>query len=490
MGVDPDPESGWPWAPGTGRPGRWTDPHMGDERLGSWLLVEIAAGVDTGAVFVESDGVTRLTPTDEDRGALENALDILTNLGISVDPGFEYLFRERSDAAAQRVAALRADLSQRFHWIVRVWIGHGDVGRIVEAVNRPDTGVVGVFSDARLAFTQGTGSALGDVAAVRRQHGINTMWNAWSQRTTRGQTNSAVLLAVVDTGICRPSVLAALNLPAIATDNMLSCARTGGPPWSPQDTHGTMVAVDAMISAPSAVLVDISVVQRMNSGIEVWTSDILAGYNNLKPALHWLSGGQIDGLVVCNSWALFSKSADAATTNSLQVWQPYWDNPAHPLNDETRVFDGAGADLVFAAGNCGPPGSAHMSSPCRGESNDAIYGANSSPFVLTVTSADLNDQPIQEVSRGIGALHREKPDVAAYSGFLASNPPTPDCGTSAACGVASGVVAALRIATGRKFTPAQLRDWLRQNARPLRHQTGHSLHFGHGLLDVSKFPIP
>jgi hypothetical protein len=87
-------------------------------------------------------------------------------------------------------------------------------------------------------------------------------------------------------------------------------------------------------------------------------------------------------------------------------------------------------------------------------------------------------------------MYQQKPDVTAYTHFLGSEafgPGTPDSGTSAACPVTSGCVAALRTSPHippRSVLPAKLFDELRQTAR---QQVGapHSWNgdYGFGIID-------
>src|SRR5208283_2321154 len=105
----------------------------------------------------------------------------------------------------------------------------------------------------------------------------------------------------------------------------------------------------------------------------------------------------------------------------------------------------AGADILFAAGNCG--------ATCPDSRCDnpmvppTINGANSHPDVITVAGVDTNRQVVGYSSMGPGALSQEKPDIASFTHFLGSEafgPGSPDSGTSAACPVMAGVIAALR----------------------------------------------
>jgi hypothetical protein len=84
-------------------------------------------------------------------------------------------------------------------------------------------------------------------------------------------------------------------------------------------------------------------------------------------------------------------------------------------------------------------------------------------------------------------MFQQKPDLTAYTHFSGSEafgPGSPDSGTSAACPVASGCVAALRtkipIAT---VPPANLFANLRASARQVPGQNGWNADLGFGIMD-------
>jgi hypothetical protein len=54
-------------------------------------------------------------------------------------------------------------------------------------------------------------------------------------------------------------------------------------------------------------------------------------------------------LVVVNSWGMYARSQDRALGHP----QNYSANPKHPFNQIIGGLVGAGADVLFAAGNCG-----------------------------------------------------------------------------------------------------------------------------------------
>ncbi|MFD2353051.1 hypothetical protein ACFSTC_32830 [Nonomuraea ferruginea] len=76
-------------------------------------------------------------------------------------------------------------------------------------------------------------------------------------------------------------------------------------------------------------------------------------------------------------------------------------------------LDQAGADILFAAGNCGrdcPDG--RCAFPER-----PITGANSHPRVLSIGGVNVRGERVGYSSQGPGRLAERKPDVCAYTHF-------------------------------------------------------------------------
>jgi hypothetical protein len=145
---------------------------------------------------------------------------------------------------------------------------------------------------------------------------------------------------------------------------------------------------------------------------------------------------------------------------------------------------------LFAAGNCGTP---CPSSRCGGQTNPSIIGANAHQDVLTIAGCDVHDQRVGYSSQGpaIAGMGPNKPDLTAYTHFLGSEAfgaGTADSGTSTACPVAAGCVAALRsliapnivtppalFSRSASARPADGRGGLERRLRPRYHRSGSSL---------------
>ncbi|NKY53856.1 S8 family serine peptidase [Nocardia vermiculata] len=360
--------------------------------------------------------------------------------------------------------------------VVRGEIPDRDLAAVATRLSEhPD--VAGVFADPRIQTcpTCGGDSAVGDSGEVRTLLRTGDLAAA-------GMDGGSVALAVVDTGINAAQVRKVLG-----GEVTIDTVRSWNPPGVqgragefPVD-HGSMCAFDALLSAPRASLLDIPVLRSRTHGettMDGLLSDALAAYAHLRTVL-------IDqpeasrALVVSNSWGAFSPEWD------FPVGQPgnYSDNPSHPFNVIVGSLEATGADILFAAGNCGRdcPDSrcAYREKP--------ITGANSHPQVLSIGGADIHGRRVGYSSQGPGRLADRKPDICGYTHFLGSKafgPQEPDTGTSAACPVTAGLVAAIRtVYSASVLPPARLRSVLQTTAtaRP----DGYDYDYGYGVVDAA-----
>jgi subtilisin family serine protease len=203
-----------------------------------------------------------------------------------------------------------------------------------------------------------------------------------------------------------------------------------------------MCAFDVRIAAPGCTLLDIPVLQAIS--FSALLSDMVRAYAHLLGVISApRRPGDLRSMVVNNSWALF-KTKDDFPTNSPSN---YSDNPNHPFNRAVQTLETAGADILFAAGNCGVD--------CPDDRCDAtantIRGANGHPAVLCVAGVDTTKARVGYSSIGPGRLAQNKPDVCGYTHFEGSRLYAADEGTSAACPVVAGVVAAVR--SKRPYNP-------------------------------------
>lgn len=192
--------------------------------------------------------------------------------------------------------------------------------------------------------------------------------------------------------------------------------------------------------------------------------------------------------ILVNPWGIYDRRSEYPLGG-------YTENPFSLFNLLVAVAVLQDIDVVFAAGNCGQfcPDN-RCGERDRGPAH-SIWGANSLEPVLTVGAVRADDMWLGYSSQGPGqprlALGAEKPDLCAASQFREDDDAfSINSGTSAACGLAGGVVAALRSRwdTG-SVPPRRLKQILNQTARrPVGVPWGRSLRerLGHGVLDAKE----
>jgi len=296
-----------------------------------------------------------------------------------------------------------------------------------------------------------------------------------------GLDGTGVALAIVDTGIDTAHLSTVLDRP-VTLDERRSWSPAGvtTPPGRHRRGHGTMCAFDALITAPRATLLDYPVLLSQRQGgsaVDGLLSDAIAAYARLRQVLEE-QPPESRALVVSNSWGSFSPRWDFPPGHPGN----YSDNPAHPFNLILASLAEAGADILFAAGNCGREcPDARCAFPDR-----PITGANSHPRALSIAGVDTTGKRVGYSSQGPGRLAERKPDLCAYTHFAGSRAfgdSEPDSGTSAACPVAAGLVAAIRTRwPSTVLSPAQLRTLLRRTADD-RSTVGYDHDYGYGIVD-------
>lgn len=350
------------------------------------------------------------------------------------------------------------------------------LARLTETIQQDPDGV-GVFSDPRIsAIAVCPRAPVGNHRDVEDLLGVTVLHN-------RGMDGRGVMVAIVDNGV---------NMEHLRSKGMnpgFDAAKS----WSPVDgqipgdmpvDHGTMCAFDVCISAPHCTILDYALLQSEAEGgsaMDGFLSDAVRAYNQLL-TLMIEAGDSPPALVVNNSWGMFHPSWDFPVDHSGN----YSDNPDHPFNIIVESLEDAGADILFAAGNCGaecPDGR------CEDATSEGIFGANSSSSVLCIAGVTINKVRLGYSTQGPGRLDPDKPDLCAYTHFLGSEAfgnGTADSGTSAACPVAAGVVAAIRSAQSPSvLPPAQLRNLLRRSADDIG-LAGFDYDHGFGLIDSGR----
>jgi subtilisin family serine protease len=291
-----------------------------------------------------------------------------------------------------------------------------------------------------------------------------------------------VLVAIVDTGINIDHLKSKGRKPKLDVGSSFTPAGVTTTPGMHAVDHGTMCAFDAGLLAPNATLLDYAVLLSQTPGdtaLSGLLSDAVLAYSKLRTILNAMPVAK-RAMVINNSWGMYSQSWDFPPGHPGN----FSDNPNHPFNIIVASLEAAGADVLFAAGNCGTD---CPDLRCDFGGAPPICGANSSPSVLCVAGINTTNARVGYSSKGPGRLTARKPDFATYTHFLGSEAfgaGTPDAGTSAACPVAAGVIAAIRTKySSTKLSPLQLRSLISKTAEDPA-ATGYDYDRGWGILNV------
>src|ERR1043166_1605738 len=351
-------------------------------------------------------------------------------------------------------------------FLVRCFTGITDPSEIEKKFSQ-----LPIFADPAMGLLPicGDHPAVGSVADVANRLNLAALF-------AKGLDGSNVALAIVDSGIAASHLREKRGAPPrIDAANSFTPGNIATEPGNAPFDHGTMCAYDALIAAPNATLLDYPMLLTRSGRDEHTVASTIgaatASYAQL--IVDWAVTQKLQqrykALVVSNSWGIFNQSLDFSGGASFR----YTDKLNHPFHYLITALADAGADIVFAAGNCG---SDCPSPTCLGATQRTIWGANAYAEVLTVAGCDTTDHHVGYSSRGPSIFNaaQDKPDLTAYTHFLGSEVDgdgEPDGGTSAACPIAAGCVAALRTSATMwpghgGPSPSALIKYLRANARP------------------------
>ena len=396
--------------------------------------------------------------------------------GLQVDPTFAAVPIGSGDAnSGLLMAAMTPETSDNF--VVRAFVEANDPQSVPAEVDGR-----ALFADPVIApyITCGGTLPVGGVPQV--QTGLNL-----AAMHGRGLDGTGVAVAIMDTGINLKHLQQKLGyMPRLDAAHSWSPAGVTNAPGAHPVHHGTMCAFDALIGAPKATLLDFPILRSSAPGGSTSGSTLstaVQAYAQLIAfwGVAFAPGGTYAALVVNNSWGIFHPSWDFPASHPGR----YIDNPNHPFNALVSVLARTGADILFAAGNCGAQ---CPDIRCQGRTTGAIMGANASLDVLTLAGCDTGNLRVGYSSQGpsIANMPPQKPDVTAYTHFLGSEAfgvGSPDSGTSAACPVAAGCVAAIRTKVSPYTTPpASLFAQLRATANPVG-PAGWNGDYGHGIIN-------
>ncbi|MEO5348536.1 MAG: S8 family peptidase [Magnetococcus sp. YQC-3] len=350
-------------------------------------------------------------------------------------------------------------------------------GHLQEIADHPV--VIGVYLDHALQpIANSPSPPVGTARQVQQMLAV-------TQLKKKQMDGYGVKLAIVDTGINLP-YLADMGV-NIALDPHLSWSWNAAiRPGSAPIGHGTMCAFAAALSAPQATFLDIALLHPLSPrpgepSLLPLLSDAVRVFRHLLTIQqNAQKRGQPFSLVVSNSWGMLNIAWDFPAGDPRN----YSDNPNHPFHLLLRSLERAGADIFFAAGNCGPDSPSHF---CQKITARPIYGASSSPAVTCVAGCDVTGEIMGYSSAGPGRLTTRKPDITGYTHFRGSGVAPADSGTSVACPVVAGVVAALR--SVRPYNPANsltspsaIRNLITSTAID-RSPTGYDFRYGYGIIN-------
>jgi subtilisin family serine protease len=408
---------------------------------------------------------------------------------VHVDPDYDPV--EIPAPQAPEPGANRYDLRQPLEFsyapaavtqVVSGEIPDATATEAIAALTAADPNVIGVFSDPVIEPSICPKRPIGSHKDVAKVLDIG-----WLHQ--RGMNGRGVRLAIVDEGMNRAHLVKKGQNPRISVRESWTPKKVPtkpgrhpvGPVGHDWYGHGTMCAFDAGIAAPRATYLDHALLLTQRAGKTLMSGflrDAVASYGKLLRLIRNIPKGR-RRMVVNNSWGMYSPRWD------FPVGHPgnYSNNPTHPFNVIVASLEAEGVDILFAAGNCGRE---CPDNRCEFKQRP-VCGANSHPKVLSVAGVDHKKRRIGYSSQGPGRLAAQKPDISGYTDFRGSGVYVPqwgaDSGTSAACPVVAGVVAAVRSKySAARISPAQLRSLVYKTAEDLGG-TGYDRDYGWGAIN-------
>jgi Subtilase family len=253
-------------------------------------------------------------------------------------------------------------------------------------------------------------------------------------------------------------------------------------------SHGMMIARSILDLAPNVVLYDVPLIPPRITSVPVFASTADAVYRVLIVLIALLrtlprwSGPWI----LVNAWAIFDRASEWPLGS-------YTQNTAiggHPLINIVAQTVQQYIDVIFAAGNCGQFCPSQRCGGVDRGPGHSIWGANAHPLVITAGAVAADETWLGYSSQGPGpvALATRKPDICAPSQFCETyDAAVLNSGSSTACAMTAGVVAALRSNPPWDqvtVTPGHLKLALITSARKT-HSPGWDDRLGFGILDAA-----
>jgi hypothetical protein len=254
--------------------------------------------------------------------------------------------------------------------------------------------------------------------------------------------------------------------------------------------HAFVMARQIAALAPDAIVHDYAVlpprvsralIPQVGVGVPSLLSDMIAAYAHLAAVMALRrKRGDTSPWVIVNAWSIFERK--------WRLGQGV-DRRTAVLNRLIDLLVGLGADVVFAAGNCGQfcP-DMRCGETDKGPGRSMIGPANH-PDVLTLGAVRSDMIWLGYSSQGPGIMGAtpaavEKPDICAPSEFReTADGALLSTGTSAACALTAGAIAALREMWPGP-PPADMKAALIAGALKAPEQTGWTGRYGHGVLNL------
>ncbi len=302
-------------------------------------------------------------------------------------------------------------------------------------------------------------------------------------RGQKGLTGKGVNVVIVDQGV-NAQRLGAKSIEGWQVGD-IKPGTTEAMAGRPHGGHGMLVAQNIRAVAPEVTFFDLPMLplekitdvpkffnDTANEAFKRMLDDIAASRKNGKWPGHW---------VIVNAWAIYD------TTSDREGRQHYANNPDHRFNQLVERAVNENHDVVFGAGNCGEFCADGRCGPRDRGPGRSILGANGHPKVLTVGAVRSDAMWLGYSSQGpgqpaFGSGAAKKPDLCAPSNFVQDDDAgTANGGTSTACALAAGVIAALR-SRWNSISPASMKATLNETATPVG--TGWNDRTGHGVLNA------
>jgi hypothetical protein len=309
---------------------------------------------DNVHVIIQVRSTPALAAASFATSAVTPALDIGEMEGVELDAGFSPVPippRPPAEVAYEAGFAMASSFTEAeppTH-VVRAAVSEDALGHLMEEAEK-DPNVVGVFSDPRIEpIAVCPSRPVGTDLDVERLLMVDEL-------RVLGMDGAGVKVVVVDLGVNLDHLRMRGKMPAF--DAALSWGPLSGQrPGSMPVGHGTMCAYDVCIAAPACTVVDHALLTSRTPGgsrMDGLLSDAVQSYGlllgYLTRAAEPFAGDELPRtLVVNNSWGMFHSSWDFPVGDD----QNYSDNPEHPFNIIVESLEAAGADILFAAGNCG-----------------------------------------------------------------------------------------------------------------------------------------